>query len=102
LLFPGAFDGFPTGACTEAGLNGVALFVTDTLDLIIKFEDGKHIILLPYDAPIIAQIVEEYYLNPEKLYKLAAEGKEKIHEVYSNHSQMVPRKELITKYLKTQ
>jgi glycosyltransferase involved in cell wall biosynthesis len=99
-LVPGAFDGFPTGACTEAGLNGVALFVTDTLGQNIKFRDREDIVLIPHDSAKIADIVEEYYLDPEKTRILAENGQKRMQEVYSTEAQLGPRKAIITKLLK--
>ena len=45
-LFPGAFDGFPTGACAEAALSGVALFCTDCLNLNVAFKDREEIVII--------------------------------------------------------
>ncbi|MBI4770096.1 MAG: glycosyltransferase family 4 protein, partial [Chloroflexi bacterium] len=44
LLAPGAFDGFPTGGCVEAGLCGVAVFCTDPLGLNVAFKDGEELV----------------------------------------------------------
>jgi glycosyltransferase involved in cell wall biosynthesis len=100
MLFPGAFDGFPTGACTEAGLNGVALFVSDTLGQNIKFKDGQDIVIIPHNSEKITEVVEEYYLNPEKTYALAERGQRRMEEIYSIDAQMGPRKTLIANILK--
>ena len=37
----GAFDGFPTGACMEAGFRGVLNCISDPLRLNVAFEDGR-------------------------------------------------------------
>lgn len=49
VLMPGAFDGFPTGACLEAGFSGVANIINDPLELNCAFEDGKDLLLLNED-----------------------------------------------------
>jgi glycosyltransferase involved in cell wall biosynthesis len=81
VLAPGAFDGFPTGACIEAGLNSVALFVTDDLNQNIFFKEGEEIV----------NKILHYYLNPAKLYSIANNGKEKIQAIYNLEAQMKPR-----------
>lgn len=67
VLSPGAFDGFPTGACLEAGFHGVANFINDPLGLNPGFEDGKDIVLIDEDldksaAKILAVLRDRHHL----------------------------------------
>jgi glycosyltransferase involved in cell wall biosynthesis len=91
VLAPGAFDGFPTGACIEAGLNSVALFVTDDLNQNIFFKEGEEIVIISKEPTEIVNKILHYYLNPAKLYSIANNGKEKIQAIYNLEAQMKPR-----------
>ncbi|WP_114781594.1 glycosyltransferase family protein [Botryobacter ruber] len=95
ILAKGAFDGFPTGACTEAGLNGVALFVADDLNQNIKFTNGDDIIIIEPTAEDIVKKVSYFYHNMEQLYTIAGKGKEKIIEIYKEEAQLKPRLNLL-------
>jgi glycosyltransferase involved in cell wall biosynthesis len=90
-LFPGAFDGFPTGSVTEASLNGVAMFVTDFLNLNISFENNEEIVIINNNLQDIVERIEFYYNQPELLYILAEKGKKKSWELYNLDTQMNPR-----------
>lgn len=90
-LKKGAFDGFPTGCCTDAGLHKVAMFCTDELNLNTKFENGKEIIIIPHDAQKITQIIEKYYHNPTELRNISETGYLKLKYIYSSENQIKPR-----------
>jgi glycosyltransferase involved in cell wall biosynthesis len=91
VLFPGAFDGFPTGACIEAGMSGVAVFATDPLRQNIHFRDGEDIVIVSRDPEEIASRVREYRDDPEALYRLSARGRESFRTVFNLRAQMEPR-----------
>ena len=95
LLTPGGFDGFPTGACIEAGVNGVALFAADDLNQNIKFKNGEEIEIINTNSNAITEKILFYYANPEKLYSLALNGKLKIQQTYNLEVQMKPRINLL-------
>jgi glycosyltransferase involved in cell wall biosynthesis len=99
VLAPGAFDGFPTGACIEAGLNSVALFVTDDLNQNIFFSEGEEIVIISKEPTEIMNKILYYYINPDKLFMLAEKGKEKIREIYNLEAQMKPRFGILQKAL---
>lgn len=99
-LSKGSFDGFPTGCCTEAMLNGVVLLCTDELKLNVKFEDGKELIIIKPETNDIVEKIEDLYNNPEKLIEISKMGRAKNKEIYSKDSQIVPRIELIKKVAK--
>ncbi|MBC6699272.1 glycosyltransferase family 4 protein [Hymenobacter puniceus] len=91
----GAFDGFPTGGCIEAGLMGVALFCSDVLGQNLYFEHKTDIVLIENDVDNIYDYVEYYYHNPAELELLSRKGLEKIENLYSIDAQMLPRIQII-------
>ena len=99
-LAPGAFDGFPTGCCTDAALHGVAMFCTDLLGLNQNFTHGDDIVLIPYNVERITEIIEHYLQNPAELRSLALKGCETSRHVCSNDYQMVPRLQLIQELIR--
>lgn len=90
ILSPGAFDGFPTGACVEAALCGVAVFACDELGL-NPFINGEELVIIPRNATSIADIVMKYRNDPELLYRIALNGQRRFCEAFSAESQMDPR-----------
>ena len=95
-LFQGAFDGFPTTACIDAGLRKAALFCTDNLKMNDGyFEDGKEIVIISNDARKNADIILHYYNNPKELKAICEGGCEKIKKLYSYETQIQPRIELL-------
>ena len=99
LLQPGAFDGFPTGCCIEAGMSGVAVMATDCLNQNVTFRDGEDIVIIPRDADAIAQRVAYYYDHPPELYVLAERGKARFREVFAVENQMMPRYKIMENLL---
>jgi glycosyltransferase involved in cell wall biosynthesis len=95
ILAPGAFDGFPTGCCVEAGLCGVAVFCTDPLDLNLKFINHTDIVIIPDDISAIVSIVSDYISDLDKLYSLSRRIQSKFREVFDIHCQMEQRVNLI-------
>lgn len=96
-IFPGSFDGFPTASCTEAGLRGTAIFAIDEFNSSAngRFNDGVDIVLLNYDLEYIANKVEDYYNDPAKLKLIGEQGRNRILDLYSYASQMLPRIKLL-------
>jgi len=91
-LSDGAFDGFPTGCCTEAGLHNVAILCTDELKLNMeKYKDKKEIVIIPHDTQKIVEIIEYYYHNPKQLQKISKSGYLKIKDLYNYENQIAPR-----------
>jgi len=96
ILLPGAFDGFPTASCIEAGVCGVAVFCTDILNLNMVFRDREEIVIIPKDASSIADIILEYFDNLNELYGLANMGKNAFRRYFGYDYQMKPRMELLS------
>jgi len=92
----GAFDSFPTGGCTEAALSEVSIFTTDEFgENQGKFEPDREIVIIEHDSTKIAEVIEKYYRDPEKLKMLGVQGAKKVRELYSYENQMEPRLRLI-------
>jgi glycosyltransferase involved in cell wall biosynthesis len=98
ILRPGAFDGFPTGACIEAALCGTAVFGCDELGL-NPFSNGEELVIIPRDPAAIASVVEEYLRAPERLYLVAQKGQKRFSEVFSTGYQMALRTRILEDYL---
>lgn len=94
-LFPGSFDGFPTGCCIEAGLSGVAVFCTDPLGSNIAFKDGEEIVIIPREPHAIADVVASYLQQPARLYALAMSGQQAFARVFDLEAQMAPRRRVL-------
>lgn len=95
VLQKGAFDGFPTSACTDAGLREVAILCTDDLCQNIMFKDQEEIVLIPHDSQQITEIIAHYHDNPYALRDLAQKGAERMREIYSDDIQLKPRKKIL-------
>lgn len=99
VLAPGAFDGFPTGACIEAGLHGVAVFCTDPLGMNRTFRDHVDLVLIEPDVETCVAQVEQYITNPASLYRLAAQGQQTFRNVFALDHQMQPRLDLLRRVI---
>ncbi len=95
-LGAGAFDGFPTGACMEAGFRGVLNCVTDPLGLNVAFEDGRDILLIDRDVQSTHERLASLFADPERLYELARANRERFCEVFDADRQLWTRTRLIT------
>jgi glycosyltransferase involved in cell wall biosynthesis len=90
VLRPGAFDGFPTGACIEAVLCGVALFCCDELKL-NPFTDGEELVVVPHDPVQIARIIGRYCEDFHVLHRVAEAGQLQARRLFSRECQIEPR-----------
>jgi glycosyltransferase involved in cell wall biosynthesis len=99
VLRAGAFDGFPTGCCIEAGLSGVAVFCTDVLKLNVAFKDGEEIVIVPRDVPGICELIEKNYRDYDSLVQLGRRGQEAFSRTFGLDSQMEPRLKIFDEYL---
>jgi glycosyltransferase involved in cell wall biosynthesis len=91
ILHPGAFDGFPTGCCIEAGMGGVAVMATDDLNQNMAFRNGVDIVIINREVDEISQRVEYYYNHPQQLHVLADRGQTSFRRVFDFGAQMEPR-----------
>ncbi|HYX27071.1 MAG TPA: glycosyltransferase, partial [Pyrinomonadaceae bacterium] len=94
-LFPGAFDGFPTGASIEAGLCGVPVFCTDILNQNIAFKDGEEIVIINRDVEEICDRISHYRLHYDELIELGRRGRQAFHRELGLTLQMKKRFEIL-------
>jgi glycosyltransferase involved in cell wall biosynthesis len=94
MLSPGAFDGFPTGACVEAAMCGVAILCCDELKL-NPFVDGEELVVISREPSEIAFVLSKFLHNPDLLYQIAKQGQLRFREVFSYEQQMLPRIKLL-------
>jgi glycosyltransferase involved in cell wall biosynthesis len=99
MLGPGAFDGFPTGCCVDAGLQGVVVICSDVLGQNIHFTDERDIVLVNNDAIEIAEKIAYYNRNPKELVNLSAASQRKFRALFDVENQMAPRIGLIKQLL---
>jgi glycosyltransferase involved in cell wall biosynthesis len=100
VLAPGAFDGFPTGACMEAGMCGTAVFCCDELEL-NPFVNGEEIVIIPRNHFEISNIISEYVKSPDKLHQVAQKGQQRFKKVFSLKDQMDPRISVLEECMQT-
>jgi glycosyltransferase involved in cell wall biosynthesis len=98
-LAKGAFDGFPVTSCIEAGMCGVALFATDPMGLNMWLRDGVDYVAIDRAPARLADCLESWLAEPERLYALAANGEERFHAHWGEAAQMGPRVALMTELL---
>jgi glycosyltransferase involved in cell wall biosynthesis len=97
---PGKFDGFPTGCCIEAALCGTAIFATDELGMNEgRLRDGEEIVIISREPGEIAETVERYIADPERLASLAQNGQRAIRRMFSLDAQMSPRLRVLSDLL---
>jgi len=96
---PGAFDGFPTGACIEAGFHGVLNCINDPLGLNVAFSDRRDIALLDDEPEHSIASLRELLATPQNLYDLAYASWRKFHEVFDVDKQLWARTRIIAREL---
>jgi glycosyltransferase involved in cell wall biosynthesis len=98
-IFPGSFDGFPTGSCIEAGLCGVAVFCADVLNQNIAFKGGEEIVIIPLNVNDICELIGKYYHDYDSLRQLARRGQEAFKVAFAIENQLERRFRILDKYL---
>lgn len=96
----GSFDGFPTSSVLEAGLNEVAMFCTDELKLNgNRFKDDDEIVIIKHDIDDVCKKIQYYYDHPKQLRNISINGRKKILELYGYEHQIIPRTNILIKYM---
>jgi len=96
---PGAFDGFPTGACMEAALCGVPVFCTDILKQNIVFKDGEEIVIVSRDTDEICELISHYYRNYDRLIQVGRRGQQAFERELGLDAQLPKRFRILDQYL---
>ena len=92
----GAFDGFPTGCCIDAGLREVAIFCTDDLHQNDGyFVDKAEMMIVEHNVADIVHKIEYYYESPDELRRMSTRGRAKIKQLYSLEAQLEPRIQIL-------
>lgn len=92
IIGKGTFDGFPTGTCTEAGLNGVLIMCTDPLLLNHgRFLNQEEIEIVPHDAAVIADRIAYYCNHRDALARVIEHQYQKIQKLYGTDTQVGKR-----------
>jgi hypothetical protein len=102
VLAPGAFDGFPTGACIEAGFHGVLNCINDPLELNPVLVPGQDFLLLDFDEERSIARLRQLLDCPEELYRLAYGNWRKFRVVFGTDTQLWARTRLIASELSCQ
>ncbi|WP_056698846.1 MULTISPECIES: glycosyltransferase family 4 protein [unclassified Aureimonas] len=87
----GAFDGFPTGSCMEAGFRGVVNFITDPLALNAAFYDGEDIMIINRDVEQTIARIRALVADPGRLYTLARANELAFRRVFDIDRQLKSR-----------
>ena len=95
ILHKGAFDGFPTGASSDAMLSGVVLFTTDPLKNNAYFKDKKDLIIVESNTSEIIDKIESLIVDKKIMKKISFNGYIKANHLYSIKKQMVLRNRII-------
>ena len=95
----GDIDGAPNVATIEAGVAGVAVFITDYLDQCTEYRSGEELEIIPSEPITISNRILHYFNNPKKLYKLARKGQKKMALVHGYERQIKPRLSLLNNLL---
>jgi hypothetical protein len=95
-LTPGSFDGFPTGACIEAGFRGVLNCINDPLNLNPCLVDNQDIVLLNLDHQSSAARLRDIIGDPPELYRIAEQGWHRFLDVFDTNRQLWARTRVIT------
>lgn len=91
FIITGGFDGFPTASCVEAGLQGVALLLSDPLNLNWFLRDGEDaIIVKPERDDIVAHILR-LAQDPAQLAAIGESGRITLTAAFNRDVQIEPR-----------
>ena len=94
---PGAFNGFPTGCCAEAGLSGVAVFCTDPLGQNVGLKDGEDLVFINRRPEDIAGVVGRFATRYDDLCRLGERGREAFRRMFDLRAQMDPRLKVLAR-----
>jgi glycosyltransferase involved in cell wall biosynthesis len=95
VLGPGAFDGFPTGCCIEAGFHGVLNCINDPLEANRVFTDEEDLILLDGDTERSIAVLRALLADPPRVYAIAYANWRKFLDVFDVDAQLRARTRVI-------
>ncbi|MFM0595942.1 glycosyltransferase family protein [Paraburkholderia dilworthii] len=92
----GTFDGFPTGACMEAGFRGMLNCISDPLDMNVAFIDGVDVMLADLDTPKTVGRLTSMLRDTDRLYTIARANWFKFIQVFDTNQQLWDRTRVVT------
>jgi lipopolysaccharide transport system ATP-binding protein len=95
LLHPGNFDGFPTGACVEASLCGVAVMASDALKQNPGYHSGDSILIVPPAADAMVEGLRGLLREPGRVASMARAGQALTRRWYAPEVQIGRRREVL-------
>jgi glycosyltransferase involved in cell wall biosynthesis len=96
---PGDFDGFPTGCCIEAALQGTAVVCTDPLRLNRDYRDGEDLVLVEADAGSVTDRLAALLQEPERLRRIGEDGQRTFRRLFAPEVQVGRRLRLLEEEL---
>lgn len=95
----GTFDGFPTGACMEAGFRGVLNCISDPLKLNVAFTDNVDVLIVDFETETTVARISKLISEPTHMYRLAYANWKKFIEVFDTDRQLWNRCRIISNEL---
>jgi lipopolysaccharide transport system ATP-binding protein len=95
LLHPGNFDGFPTGACVEASLCGVAVMASDALEQNPGYHSGESILIVPPAVDAMVEALRGLLREPGRVASIARAGQALTRRWYAPEVQIGRRREVL-------
>jgi glycosyltransferase involved in cell wall biosynthesis len=97
---PGDFDGFPTGCCIEAGLQGTAVVCTDPLRLNRDYRDGEDLVLVEPNVGSVTDRLATLLEEPERLHRIGVDGQRTFRRLFDPEVQVGGRLRLLEQELR--
>jgi glycosyltransferase involved in cell wall biosynthesis len=91
FILKGAFDGFPTGAAIEAGLQSVALLLTDPLGFNDFLRDGEDAVIVQAERDDIVARILQLASDPNRLAAIGENGRVALTASHGYDAQIAPR-----------
>jgi lipopolysaccharide transport system ATP-binding protein len=91
VLHPGNFDGFPTGACVEASLSGVAVMASDPLEQNPGYAHGEAMLIAPPTVDAMHEQVRFLLEDHGRTGSIARRGQALTRRWYHPSAQIAPR-----------
>ncbi len=98
VLYPGAFDGFPTGCSVEAGLHEVAVVCTDPLALNTDYTAGRDLVVVPPSTDDLVETIMNFAREPGLVAALGKAARARMLTLFSADHQVAPRIDLLRRY----
>jgi len=95
VLHAGNFDGFPTGACVEASLCGVAVMASDALEQNPGYRSGESMLIVPPAVDAMVEALRGLLREPWQVASIARAGQALTRRWYAPEVQIGRRREVL-------